>query len=57
MTQVEKKVRKIKEKEIVKEKTKNLVGLNEKLLCLSILLCIIYIYSWITVNARALKRG
>ena len=46
-------MRKIKEKEIVKEKTKNLVGLSEKLLCLSILYVL---YSWIIVNARALKR-
>lgn len=36
MTQVEMSVKKIKEEEIVKENTKNLVDLKEKLLCLSI---------------------
>lgn len=36
MSQVVKKVRKMKEEKIVKENTKNLVGFKEKLLCLSI---------------------
>lgn len=36
MSQMVKKVRNKKEEEIVKENTKNLVGLKEKLLCLSI---------------------
>ena len=36
ISQVVKKVRKMKEEKIVKEKTRNLVGFSEKLLCLSI---------------------
>lgn len=37
VTQMVKKARKIRDEEMVKENTKNLVGLKEKLLCLSII--------------------
>lgn len=37
VTQMVKKVRKIRDEEMVKENTSNLVGLKEKLLCLSII--------------------